>query len=231
MLNVRDQLDWDFIKGENSSKSKIISDLYLPTSLENYPGVTITWTSSKDAIAADGKVTRPPNSGADVSSITLTAAISKGSAAETVKISSLKVLKITNYELNLDKDVAWLTETWAPATLSEAGLTADIILPVEGGAGSTTITWNTSDATAITEDGVITRAEVGGAEQEATLTATLKSSSYTREVMFAVKVLPWTEDDLAGQRRCAQRSGRYGPGTQPAGECHSRKQVGHCDAG
>ena len=195
--NVKDLVgNFNYIKGENASASKIISDLHLPTAIEGYEGVSIQWTSSHpEVLESSGVVHRPANSASDVRSIKLTAVISKGGYEVTVEHKNLSVLKITTYEVNLDKDVQWLEEVWAP----KEGLKQDLELPAAGEPGKSKIRWETSDPSVITEEGVVIRGEAGEEAKSATLTATLTagnySQSFTRVVEISVTVLPFTQEE------------------------------------
>lgn len=74
----------------NVEKDKIIGDVKLPTSLENHPGISISWSSSNTSvIAVNGSVARDINEDKEVS---LTATLTKSSASAT-KDFILKVKK------------------------------------------------------------------------------------------------------------------------------------------
>lgn len=80
---VKEQLTFDRIRGNNENHQSIVSDLNLISSMDEYPGITVSWKSSNPAyLTDDGKVTRPGPDQDDVIVI-LTATISDGSNSVT----------------------------------------------------------------------------------------------------------------------------------------------------
>ncbi|MDR3239082.1 MAG: S-layer homology domain-containing protein [Clostridiales bacterium] len=74
-------LTWYVIRNANADENVITSALNLPAFGEN--GVTIRWSSNSSHISHTGSVSRPPYISGD-QSVTLTADLTKGSAAKTV---------------------------------------------------------------------------------------------------------------------------------------------------
>ncbi len=76
---VREKLDFDMIKGDNTNRRGIVSDLVLPTNLEGFDDVVITWESNNPTVITNnGKVTRNEN----VVEVKLTATLSKDGVKE-----------------------------------------------------------------------------------------------------------------------------------------------------
>ncbi|MBM7553153.1 LamG-like jellyroll fold domain-containing protein [Thalassobacillus pellis] len=65
----------------------------------------------------------------------------------------------------------------------------DLSLPTEG-MRQTQISWETSDPSVITEDGIVTRPEAGEEKASATLTATITNGEVTATKSFSIVVLP-----------------------------------------
>src|SRR3989344_2511987 len=62
LFKAKSALTYTLILNGNPSKDNVIGNLFLPTSLAAYPGVSISWDSSSPAvIAANGAVTRDNN--------------------------------------------------------------------------------------------------------------------------------------------------------------------------
>lgn len=201
---VKELLTWNYIKGGNAAQSKISNDLYLPTSIEEYEGLDITWESSNaSAITVYGKVNRPANGKKDISGIKLTAYIKKGTESDSKVISSLTVLAITDNEVNLDKDIIWLRDTWSKDNHVSEGIDKAVTLPDKGENG-TTIKWASDNTRIIDSDGTIYRPDVGEEPATAVLTATLTAKIttsstpvYEQTLDIPVTVLPWTADERA----------------------------------
>src|SRR3989338_7202251 len=74
LFKAKSALAYTLILNGNPSEDNVIGNLYLPNSLAAYPGVSISWDSSSQAvIAANGAVTRDNND----HEVTLTATLSK----------------------------------------------------------------------------------------------------------------------------------------------------------
>ena len=76
-------LNWDRIKGANSTQTSVTSNLALPISGEN--GSSITWVSSDPSIVSATGVVSRPSSGTGNRSVTLTAVISSGDVSDTAE--------------------------------------------------------------------------------------------------------------------------------------------------
>lgn len=69
----------------------------------------------------------------------------------------------------------------------------DLNLPLTGESGKTTITWNSSDPSVITEEGVIRR---GAVERSAELTAVIQCGEKRAEKKFTVTVLSMAQEEI-----------------------------------
>ena len=77
-----DALTFEIIRGGNANEQSILTNLTLPSSLLDFPGLSISWASSKPAvISAAGVVTRPASTEAD-EEVTLTATLTMGAKSE-----------------------------------------------------------------------------------------------------------------------------------------------------
>ncbi len=195
-------ITWKYISGGNAAMSKISEDLYLPTSIPEYDGLSITWESSNpSAITAEGKVTRPAYGEKNISGIKLTAHIQCGGESGSKSLSSLTVIAITDNEVNLDKDMAWLSDVWSVENNLSSGISESIELPDKGMFG-TAIKWTSQNTRVIESDGTIYRPAPGEEPKQAVLTAVLTAKIttsatpvYEQTVDIPVTVLPWTEEE------------------------------------
>lgn len=184
-----DALTWEAIKGANTRQDLVETDLTLATA--GSAGTNVAWTSTNNAVinGATGAVTRQENNAA----VTLTATISKGTAAPVVKTFAIVVRGTGTgtdedaVEHMIDK-LTWNTIKGINA--SPSNVTTNLVLPSMG-ENMTDIAWTTSDATRITAAGVIPtdRPDGGGI---VTLTATVKrgpvASPVTRTKEFVLTV-------------------------------------------
>ena len=152
----------------------------------NY-GTTITWSASDAAINTSTlAVTRGV---ADVT-VTLTATVSKGVAADTV-VFSPKVIKTDESSVNLDTialaiGYAGVSNPNYPVADSASGVTRNVTLPLSGSNG-TTISWATSSSGVVAANGTVTRPTVDTA---VTLTATIgKNAAVPGTKVFSLTVL------------------------------------------
>ena len=202
--NVKNLLTWNYISNGNTAQAKIIDDLYLPSQIEGYDGLTITWESSNEsAIDASGKVKRPANGSKNISGIKLTADIQTGGLHDSKVISSLTVLAVSDNEVNLDKDILWLGNDWSAYNHIAEGVKETVVLPDKGENG-TAISWSSDNTEVIEADGTIYRPDAGEKAATATLTATLTAKIttsstpvYERSIEIPVTVLPWTDEERA----------------------------------
>lgn len=165
-----DALNWDAIKNTNTRQDLVETDLTLATT--GSAGTNIVWTSTNNtAINSNtGAVARQENNEA----VTLTATISKGTAAPVVKTFTI-VVRGTGTGTDADAVGHMISKlTWDSikgANASQANVTTNLVLPAMG-ENMTDITWTTSDAARINAAGVIptNRPDGGGT---VTLTATV----------------------------------------------------------
>ena len=152
--------------------SAVTENLTLPTVGDN--GSTITWrTNNPSVIEVDGTVHRD----IDSNRATLTATITYGDAFEAKQFSIVVLGTETDEDrVASDKETLTLGDTSA--------VKGNLTLPTVGAKG-TTITWATSDASVITNTGVVTR---GDADKTVTLTATIKYNNVTATKTFTVTV-------------------------------------------
>lgn len=178
-----DKLDFNWIRGENTSATAVDKDLTLDTSyLSSFGMCDVTWTSSSVAVDGSGKVNRL----AVDTPVTLTANIS--------------VQQISYLNLNKDFTVtvkALADDNEAVAGAKEAltlgsttAVKKDLVLPGEGMHG-TTVTWASSDPAVVTVDaasglGVIHPNDSNA--QTVTLTATITRGGVTDTKEFEVTV-------------------------------------------
>lgn len=199
---VKNLINWKYISNGNAAMTKISNDLYLPTSIPEYDGLSITWESSNtSAITAEGKVTRPANGEKNISGIKLTAHIQCGGESDSKSLSSLTVLAITNNEVNLDKDMVWLSDVWSVENNLSSGISESIELPAKGENG-TAVKWTSGNTRVIENDGIIYRPAPGEEPAKTVLTATLTAKIttsatpvYEQTVDIPVTVLPWTAEE------------------------------------
>ncbi len=144
-------------------------------------GTTIGWQSSPaGVIANDGTVTRP--SSGDIN-VTLTATISKNGASDTktfpvtVKISDAGAVA---------NDKAALAITYASGD-NAGSVTQDLGL-LDSGANGTTITWQSSPAGVIANDGTVTRPSSGDINVTLIATVSKNGASDTKSFPVTVKI-------------------------------------------
>ena len=139
---------------------------------------TITWQSGNPSVIAnDGTVTRP----AADTQVKLTATITGNGVSKT------KEFTITVKKADVEADLAVYAQE---LTLNAGYVTEDLTLPDT--IGDAAITWKSSDAKVIANDGKVTRAD--GSNKAVTLTATLSLSGKTTTKDFALTVIAAGED-------------------------------------
>ncbi|MFC5404740.1 immunoglobulin-like domain-containing protein [Cohnella soli] len=170
--------------GSGDSATNVTKNLTLPVT--GTSGTTITWSSNDSTVVdEDGIVTRPSYSAGD-KEVTLTATITKGGVTETKTFTvKVKANPQTNAEAVAD-DKAALEVSFGSGD-SATNVTKDLTLPAAGASG-TTITWSSSDATVVDEDGKVTRPSYTAGDKEVTLTATITKGGVTETKTFTVKV-------------------------------------------
>ncbi len=143
LSEIKEELDFDVIKGENTSDQSIIDDLVLPTTFE---GATIEWSSDPEGIIDTdtdiGKVTRPYSS--TDAEVKLTADITYGTANDSKEFNLTIVRNIPDSEL-LEEAIADLTfDTIKGENLSEDDIKYPLSLPTTG-LHNTQITWKSEN--------------------------------------------------------------------------------------
>ncbi|MBU5592494.1 hypothetical protein KQI89_12085 [Clostridium sp. MSJ-4] len=166
MVAAKDKLDLGNI-------SAVESDLLLPTNLIN--GVTATWQSrDEDIISNEGKVTIPRES----KEVILTANLVKGTLKVTKEfkvtvVGQGDILKSTKEKLDLGSLTAVVDNIKLPVSLDKG----------------VTVNWTSNAKTVISNDGTVTRPEIGKGNATVTLTATLKLGELSETKDFDVTVL------------------------------------------
>lgn len=184
-----DALNWDAIKGANTRQDLVETDLTLAKT--GSARTTIEWTSTNhEVINSDtGAVARQETNTA----VTLTATISKGTAAPVVKTIPVVVRGTgtgTDGEA-VDHMINKLTWDFIKGVnVSEDNVTTNLVLPSMGD-NMTDMAWTTSNPALLTAAGIIpvNRPDEGG---EVTLTATVKrgpaAAPVTRTKSFVLTV-------------------------------------------
>jgi hypothetical protein len=80
VANAAGALSWDMIKRGNISQDIVVTDLYLPPTGVNY--TDISWSSNASSVISGGGIVNRPQ--AAPANVTLTATITRGTAAQTV---------------------------------------------------------------------------------------------------------------------------------------------------
>ena len=131
--------------------------------------VVISWMSSDTSIVStDGTVTRPDDMDTDV---TLTATLSKGTAADQTKTFDLVVIITDEAAVMQAKDSLVVTYAGTDTAMS---VTGNVTLPTTG-AGGVVISWMSSDTGIISDSGTVTRPD--DMDTDVTLTATLSKGT------------------------------------------------------
>ena len=165
-----------FFLGDDASS--VTHNVTLLTTLH---GTSITWASSDPAvIGTTGAVTRPV---ASDESVTLTATITAGSDSDTKPF--LLTVKASTDAQAVAAAKAALTIEFGPGD-DASSVTRDLTLPTV--LDQTTITWQSSDPSAISNAGEVTRPFTGGAN--VTLTATIAAGSVNDTKSFPLFVKP-----------------------------------------
>ncbi len=165
-----------------SLPSTATENLTLPTS--GRFGSEISWTSSNEAVInpLTGAIARPAEGEPDII-VTLTANASFGQARDskifviTVPAQGISDKAIVNADASAIKIPLFVTE--------------NVTLPSVGENGSS-ITWNSSDTSAIAHDGTVS---ISSEEKNVTLTATISSGSASTSKIFEVTVGKEVADD------------------------------------
>lgn len=171
--------------GGTDTASAVTQPLTLPLSGTN--GSTITWVSSNAAIISnDGKTVNRPTSVQGDAVVTFTATITYGSVSDT-KSFSLTVKSALSDAQKVAADKALLAITFS-GTDTISSVTQPLTLPLSGTNGST-ITWVSSNASVISNDGkTVTRPSVGSGDASVVLTAIITKGSSSDVKTFTLTV-------------------------------------------
>jgi len=187
-------LSWALIRGQNEKQGDVRYKLVLPLAGEN--GTSIAWSSTAPStIAPDGTVKRPASAEAGAAKATLTATIKKGSESKTVAFElTVPPLQTDNTDAAVDAKAAaddkralgW--DAIKSFNKSESQVSSNLSLLSKGPNGST-ITWSSSDTSAISTDGTVRRPAAGQPGKAVVLTARIQKGSASEEVRFSLTVL------------------------------------------
>lgn len=157
----------------------LTENLILPS---NINGVSIVWTTTDGTVISSSGVISPDNYTGVDKTATLTATLTSG-AVTTTKNFMITVLKLPLTDLErvtFDKNALDLGNT--------SNLTSSLTLPTSGSQGST-ISWSSSDATVVSNTGVVTQPTYTIGSKTITLTATITKGSVSETKSFSVTVL------------------------------------------
>jgi len=183
---AKEALTLGTLEGLLTSTLQIVSNLLLPN--EGAYGTTITWYSSDTSVLTDSGSIIPPDISAGDADITLTAVIRKGSASDTktfiltvpaVEIPDAESVAAAAGNLGFDSILA--------ANSSAFNVISDLLLPTEGGYG-TTISWYSSDPDIISAAGSVTRPVYSAGDATVTLTAAISKGGVNETKTFNVTV-------------------------------------------
>ena len=171
--------------GGTDTASAVTQPLALPLNGTN--GSTITWVSSNAAIISnDGKTVNRPTSAQGDAVVTLTATITYGGVSDT-KSFSLTVKSVLTDAQKVAADKALLTITFG-GTDTTSSVTQPLTLPLSMTNGST-ITWVSSNASVISNDGkTVQRPSAGSGDAAVVLTAILTNGSSSDVKTFTLTV-------------------------------------------
>ncbi|MWV58955.1 family 43 glycosylhydrolase [Rathayibacter sp. VKM Ac-2754] len=153
--------------------SSVTANLTLPTTGAN--GSAIAWSSSDPAvISTSGVVTRPASG---VSTVTLTATTTRGSATQTRTFTATVPAQDVNADAQKALDAL---------TIVNAGdVRGNVTLPAKAGAYD--VSWSSSNTAVVSATGVVTRQ---AASTPVTLTATVAGTIATRRIPVTVTAAP-----------------------------------------
>jgi len=173
----------------------LVENLTLPAT-GSINGTAITWaTSDASVIEADGTIHR----GEGAKTAILTATITSGEVSDTKEFTVTVAGKETAADMvQFDKAALDLGDMSA--------VVSDIELPAVGSVRNSAITWSTSDASVVTEDGKITR---GDTNKTATLTATISQGDASDTKSFTVTILGYERITLAGIAETYFKGGEF----------------------
>ena len=175
------------------SKESVTQRLTLPQTVDDCPGITVTWESSEPkAVASDGTVTR---SHAD-KKVTLTATLKKNAEADK-KAFTVTVLKTNAAVQEAEKAKEKLEISYVSGDSKDA-VTQDLTLPATvSGFTGVSVTWQSDNPDILKNDGTVTRPDL---DTTVTLTATLEKNGEKTKKTFTVTVkgtaAEWIEEKL-----------------------------------
>ncbi|MEH6938285.1 immunoglobulin-like domain-containing protein [Bacillus sp. JJ664] len=185
VLRVSQGLTTEKLLGENTSDMEVTKDLTFPTSFGN-DGVEIRWESDMpDVISNDGKVTRP----AQNQYVPVFAYIKLGDA----RIGKMFYFFVRSQDTNDEPAVvaAKSSIVWnliKQNNTDQNSVTTNLNLPTQG-TNDTNITWSSSDASVIKEDGTVIRPYFEDGNRSIILTATISKGKASMTKEFSLSVL------------------------------------------
>ena len=193
VLLTKELLEWDLIRLLNEEQNDVTTDLDLITT--GLQGATITWQSDTPSVIDPdtGEVTQQSYTTGD-KSVTLTATIERGTETDIVEFELVVTkLAITDVE-KVSLDTAWLTwDHIKDLNTAQNSVTLNLLtpLPLSGPNGSV-IEWVSTNGSALTNDGLVTRPSFNASDVTLTLTATINAGDETDTVEFQITVIKAT---------------------------------------
>jgi hypothetical protein len=180
-----DLKDVEITFGGTDSKDQVTQAVALP--LLGAHGSTITWESSRPSVISnDGLNVIRPSAGQGDAVVTLTATVHYGDVSKT-KTFTLTVKQQNSDSQSVAADKALLAITFG-GTETASSITQPLSLPLSGPNGST-ITWVSSNASIISNDGKpVNRPTTGQGDAVVTLTATITYGSVSDTKTFSLTV-------------------------------------------
>jgi len=198
VADAKAALTFKVIKESNTAANNIVSNLNLITTGLN--GTAINWTSDKPAyIAANGTVTRPAPGAAD-EVVTLTAAITKGTASDTKTFTmTVKALVDADAQDVEDAKAALTFDTIKGSNTAANNIVSNLNLTTTGLNG-TAISWTSDKPGYIAANGTVTRPAQGAADEVVTLTAVITkgTASDTKTFTLTVTAIPSSTNGSGG---------------------------------
>jgi alpha-tubulin suppressor-like RCC1 family protein len=181
VAKIASNITFTAIAGENTSANNVVTALNLFTTYKN--GTTVTWTSSSEAVSADGTLSRQST---DITVI-LTATVGKEGYSSTKSISVLVKAADSNggeQENPSGED----TYNMLGNNRSKDSVVFNLNLPTSLSDG-TTINWASSDPEYIDTDGkLLKRPTISEGSKTVTITATVTKNSETTTETYTLTV-------------------------------------------
>ncbi len=179
------------------SASSVTQDLTLPTT--GLHGSTVAWASSNPAaVTTAGVVTRPVTQEA---SVNLSATITVGTASDTKVFTNTVKPQMTD-EQAVAAAKAALAIGYAPGDAATS-VTSDVSLPLTG-ADSCSISWSSSDPSALTTGGGVSRPFTQDAPVTLTATITSNGVSDTKVFILTLKAQMTDAEAVAAAKAALQ---------------------------